>query len=57
MVGDGEYFVVELPDEARLVQPIPRGAKHPINFGREVTRAPSLCVPPAMYASSMDGSG
>ena len=35
-VGDGEYFVAVLPDESRLVQALPRGAKHPINYGREV---------------------
>ncbi len=35
-VGDGEYFLAVLPDGSRLVHPITRGEKHPLNFGREV---------------------
>lgn len=35
-VGDGEYFLVLLPDGGRLVHAITRGEKHPITFGREV---------------------
>ena len=35
IVGSGEYFLATLPDGSRLVQPIPRGVRHPLNFGRE----------------------
>ena len=41
IVGSGEYFVATLPDGARLVQPIPRGVRHPLNFGREAR--PTRC--------------
>lgn len=36
VVGAGEFFAATLPDGSRLVQPIPRGVRHPLNFGREV---------------------
>ena len=36
VVGAGEFFAAMLPDGSRLVQPIPRGVRHPLNFGREV---------------------
>jgi hypothetical protein len=41
-VGAGEFFAATLPDGERLVQPIPRGARHPLNFGREARAAPAL---------------
>ena len=42
IVGSGEYFVAMLPDGSRLVQPIPRGVRHPLNFGREAR--PPRCL-------------
>ncbi len=42
VVGAGEFFAATLPDGERLVQPIPRGARHPLNFGREARGPPTL---------------
>ena len=35
-VGSSEYFLAVLPDGSRLVHPITREERHPLNFGREV---------------------
>jgi len=35
-VGDSEYFCVHLGDGTRLVRPIMRGERFPMNLGREV---------------------
>ena len=35
-VGSSEYFLAVLPDGSRLVHPISREERHPLNFGREV---------------------
>lgn len=35
-VGDGEYFCALLPDGGRLVRPIGRGERWPMNLGRQV---------------------
>ena len=61
IVGSGEYFLATLPDGSRLVQPIPRGVRHPLNFGREAR--PSRChgklgymrLPPSRQAHSVSG--
>ena len=36
MVGNGEFFLLLLPDGGRLVHPIAMGERFPLNFGREV---------------------
>lgn len=36
VVGDSEYFLVILPDGGRLVHPITREERHPLDFGRQV---------------------
>ena len=35
-VGDSEYFLAVLPDGTRLVHPISRDERHPLDFGRQV---------------------
>ncbi|KAL0037433.1 hypothetical protein WJX79_008053 [Trebouxia sp. C0005] len=36
VVGDSEYFLAILPDGSRLVHPITREERHPLDFGRQV---------------------
>ncbi|KAL0053002.1 hypothetical protein WJX82_011315 [Trebouxia sp. C0006] len=36
VVGDSEYFLAILPDGSRLVHPISREERHPLDFGRQV---------------------
>ena len=36
VVGDSEYFLATLPDGSRLVHPITREERHPLDFGRQV---------------------
>jgi hypothetical protein len=38
-VGDGEFFVATLPGGARYAAPVPRGARHPLTFGRDAAAA------------------
>jgi len=42
VVGAGEFFAATLPDGERRVHPTPRGARHPLNFGREARGPPTL---------------
>ena len=36
VVGDSEYLLAILPDGSRLVHPITREERHPLDFGRQV---------------------
>lgn len=45
VVGNGEFFLMSLPDGSRVVHPIASGVRHPLNFGREVRSASSSGLP------------
>ena len=54
VVGESEYFLAILPDGSRLVHPISREERHPLDFGRQVVA--QLAGTPDRYTPSSPSS-